>query len=239
MTGSAVLLYLAYFATLLVLVRPLGAHIANVYEGRPTFLDRIVGPVERLTYRVAGVDAAHPHDWREYALALLGFNAAGVVVVYLLQRCQAWLPLNPQGFAAVSPDSAFDTAVSFVTNTNWQGYAGESTMSYLTQMAGLGVQNFLSAATGMAVFAAVARGFARRGASDLGNFWVDLVRSTLHVLLPLSTLLALALASLGVVQSFSPYAAATLLEPLSADVPVLDRTGQPVAGADGRPSVQA
>jgi K+-transporting ATPase ATPase A chain len=239
MTGSGVLLYLAYFGVLLVLVRPLGAHIANVYEGRPTVLDRLVGPVERLTYRIAGVDPAHPHDWRKYALALLAFNAAGVVVVYFLQRCQAWLPLNPQGFAAVSPDSAFDTAVSFVTNTNWQGYAGESTMSYLTQMAGLGVQNFLSAATGMAVFAAVTRGFARRATSDLGNFWVDLTRSTLHVLLPLSAVLALALASQGVVQSFSPYAAATLLEPVTADVPVLDGSGQPVAGADGQPRARA
>ncbi len=174
-----------YVVVLLLLAKPLGAYMAAVYEGRATRAQRIGGPLERLIYRGAGVDPAHDMGWIEYALAMLWFNLAGGLAVYGLQRLQQWLPLNPQDMAAVSPDSAFNTATSFVTNTNWQGYGGESTMSYLTQMLGLAVQNFVSAATGMAVLVALIRGFARKEAGGIGNFWTDLVRSTVYILLPL------------------------------------------------------
>jgi K+-transporting ATPase ATPase A chain len=222
-----------FVAVLVACVKPLGAFMARLYAGERTWLSSVLGPVERLVYRVAGVDPTHEHDWQRYTLAVLAFNVAGLLVVYLLQRFQHLLPLNPQGFAAVSPDSAFNTAVSFATNTNWQGYGGEATMSYLTQMAGLGVQNFLSAASGMAVLVALIRGFARRRTTGLGNFWVDVTRSTLYVLLPLATLLAIALVSQGVVQSFAPYAKVALVEPLTMQVPVTDSAGLAVVDAGG------
>ncbi len=166
-----------YVVVLLALAKPLGTYMAAVYEGRAPWAQRIGGPLERLIYRGAGVDSTREMGWIEYALAMLWFNLAGALVVYGLQRLQQWLPLNPQAMAAVSPDSAFNTATSFATNTNWQGYGGETTMSYLTQMLGLAVQNFVSAATGMAVLVALIRGFARKEASGIGNFWTDLVRS--------------------------------------------------------------
>jgi K+-transporting ATPase ATPase A chain len=203
-SANGILQILVYLAVLLLLVKPLGLFMARVYEGERTFLLPVMGPVERLTYRLAGVDPAREQDWKCYAVALLLFNAAGVLFVYLLQRLQGILPLNPQDLAAVSPDLAFNTAVSFATNTNWQSYGGETTMSYLTQMLALGVQNFLSAASGMAVLVALIRGFARRETAALGNFWVDITRGTLYVLLPLSALLALLLVGQGVVQSFEP-----------------------------------
>ena len=178
-----------YVVVLLLLAKPLGGYMAAVYEGRAHRAQRIGGPLERLIYRGAGVDPAREMGWIEYALAMLWFNLAGALVVYGLQRLQQWLPLNPQDMAAVSPDSAFNTATSFATNTNWQGYGGETTMSYLTQMLGLAVQNFVSAATGMAVLVALIRGFARKEASGIGNFWADLVRSTVYILLPLSIVL--------------------------------------------------
>jgi K+-transporting ATPase ATPase A chain len=193
---------LAYSAILVALVKPLGAYMARVYEGRPCGLDRVLGPVERLLYRLAGIDPATPMGWKRYTLAMLAFNFAGFLAVYALQRLQAVLPLNPAGFAAVTPDSSFNTAVSFATNTNWQGYGGETTMSHLVQMAGLAVQNFVSAATGMACLAAVVRGFARERDDRIGNFWTDLVRTTLYILLPLSLVVALVLVSQGVVQTF-------------------------------------
>jgi len=204
-----------YILVLVALVKPLGAFMAAVYEGRRTFLSPLVAPLERGIYRLAGVDPEQESGWKRYALGVMLINFAGFAVVYLLQRLQAVLPLNPQHFPAVSADSSFNTAVSFATNTNWQGYVGESTMSYLTQMLGLGVQNFLSAATGMAVLVALIRGFARRQVSEIGNFWVDFTRSTLYILLPLSLVLALVLATQGVVQSFQPYRSVTLLEPMS------------------------
>jgi K+-transporting ATPase ATPase A chain len=194
-----------YLAVLLILVKPLGAFMAAVFEGRRTFLTRVLAPVERLIYRSAGVDATRETGWRRYALDVLLINLIGFLVVYAMQRLQAVLPLNPQSFGAVSADSSFNTAVSFASNTNWQGYGGESTMSYFTQMLGLGVQNFLSAATGIAVLIALVRGLVRRQAAEIGNFWVDFTRATLYVLLPLSLLLALLLTSQGVVQSFAPY----------------------------------
>jgi potassium-transporting ATPase potassium-binding subunit len=204
-----------YVATILLLAKPLGSFMAAVYEGRRTVLSPVLRPVEMLIYRVAGVDEKREVDWQRYTLGLLLFSFIGFAVVYLLQRLQGGLPLNPQGFPGVSPDSSFNTAVSFATNTNWQGYGGEATMSYLTQMLGLGVQNFVSAASGMAVLVALTRGFARRQASEIGNFWVDLTRGTLYILLPLALVLASALVSQGVVQTFAPYRTASLVEPLA------------------------
>ena len=218
MTGQGLLQLAIYVGVLVLLVKPLGAFMASVYEGRRTFLSPVLGPVERVIYRVAGIDPNAESDWKRYAFAVLIFNLIGVLVVYLLQRLQGVLPLNPQDFGAVSPDSSFNTAVSFATNTNWQGYVGETTMSYLTQMLGLGVQNFVSAASGMAVLVALIRGFARRQAGEIGNFWVDLTRSTLYILLPLSLVLAIVLVSQGVVQSFDAYRTAELLEPLTVEV---------------------
>ena len=235
MTANSVLQLLFYMAVLALLAKPLGAFMAAVYEGQRTFLSPVLGPVERLIYRFAGVDARSESNWKRYLAALLVFNLVGFVVVYLLQRLQGVLPLNPQGFPAVSADSSFNTAVSFATNTNWQGYVGESTMSYLTQMLGLAVQNFLSAASGMAVLVALIRGFARRQTAEIGNFWVDLTRSTLYVLLPLSTLLAIVLVSQGVVQSFSPYKEVALVQPLTIETPVQDDAGQPVMDGAGAP----
>jgi K+-transporting ATPase ATPase A chain len=198
-----------YFAVLFALVKPLGTYMARVYEGGKTGLEPIFGRVERLFYRACGQEEM---DWKTYAFAMLAFNGVGLVAVYLLQRLQGVLPLNPANLGAVSPDSAFNTAISFATNTNWQGYAGESTMSYLTQVLGLCVQNFVSAASGMAVLAALVRGFARSRAETIGNFWVDLVRSTLYVLLPLSLLLSIVLVSQGMLQNFSAYKAVSLLQ---------------------------
>jgi potassium-transporting ATPase potassium-binding subunit len=213
-TGQGLLQLLLYMGCLLLLVKPLGAYMARVYEGDHVFLTPVVKPLEHLLYRLAGVSPTEETGWQRYLGGLLLFSLAGFVAVYLLQRLQQGLPLNPQDFPAVSPDSSFNTAVSFVSNTNWQGYVGESTMSYLTQMLGLAVQNFLSAASGMAVLVALIRGFARRESTTIGNFWVDMTRSTLYILLPLSVLLALVLVSQGVVQSFAPYKEATLLQPL-------------------------
>ena len=207
--------------------------MARVFEGERTFFTPVVGPIERLIYRLSGVDPSEETDWRRYALAVLAVNLVGFVVLFVLQRLQAYLPFNPQDFAGVSPDSSFNTAVSFASNTNWQGYGGETTMSYLTQALGLGVQNFLSAATGIAVLVALTRGFIRRESERIGNFWVDFTRTTLYVLLPLSTLLAIVLLSQGVVQSIAPYRSVALLEPLTVETPVVDAQGEPVTGPDG------
>jgi len=213
-TASGLLQLVLYVVILVALVRPLGAFMARVYQGERTWLTPVMAPIERLVYRVAGVDPAREQDWKHYTLSLLVFNLAGIAVVYALQRLQGMLPLNPEDLGAVAPDSAFNTAVSFASNTNWQGYGGETTMSYLTQMLGLGVQNFVSAASGMAVLVALVRGFVRREAASIGNFWVDLTRSTLYILLPLSTVLAVALVSQGVVQTFAPYREVPLVEPV-------------------------
>jgi len=219
----------------LAAVKPLGLYMANVFEGRPLWLVRAGAPLERLIYRLCGVDPGREMGWKEYALGLLLFNALGGLAVYLLQRCQLWLPLNPQKVANLSPDSAFNTAVSFITNTNWQGYSGESAMSYLTQMAGLAVQNFLSAASGIVVAIVLIRGLARHSVSTIGNVWADLTRATLYVLLPLAMVLALALASQGVIQNFSPYREVTTVEPLTYQQPKTDAAGNPVKDAAGNP----
>jgi potassium-transporting ATPase potassium-binding subunit len=217
MTPAGALQIALYLGALVALAWPLGIFMARVYSGESTWLSPILEPIERLVYRVAEVDRNSEQTWKQYTAAALAFSLVGFVVVYVLQRVQERLPLNPQGFGNVTADSAFNTAVSFATNTNWQGYAGETTMSYLTQMLGLGVQNFVSAATGMAVLVALIRGFVRRESDRIGNFWVDLTRGTLHVLLPLSIVLACVLATQGVVQSFAPYRSVALLEPATVD----------------------
>ncbi|MGB5062863.1 MAG: potassium-transporting ATPase subunit KdpA, partial [Candidatus Competibacter sp.] len=211
MTPHAWLLLGLYLLVLLALVKPLGVYIANVMEGRSLAL-RFGGPVESVIYRLCGIRKDEEMGWLHYALALLLFNGLGVLAVYALQRLQSWLPLNPQQMANVSSDSAFNTAVSFVTNTNWQGYAGESTMSYLTQMLALTVQNFLSAATGIVVVIALIRGFARHTAQSVGNAWVDLTRITLYVLLPLALIFAVFLIGQGAIQNFTAYQDVTTLE---------------------------
>lgn len=233
MTNHGWLLLGVYFALLLLLARPLGIYIANVMEGRGGWATRLGGGVERLIYRLCGIQRDQEMGWLSYALALLLFNGMGVVAVYGLQRLQVWLPLNPQQFPNVTPDSAFNTAISFVTNTNWQGYGGESTMSYLVQMLALTVQNFLSAATGIGVVIALIRGFCRHSAKTIGNAWVDLTRSTLYILLPLSVVLALALVSQGVIQNLDAYQTATTLEVTHYDAPKLDGEGQALKDAQG------
>jgi K+-transporting ATPase ATPase A chain len=233
MTGSGMLQMILYVAVLLLAAKPLGAYMARVYAGEPTWMAKAVGPLERLAYRTGGVDERTDMSWVRYAVAVMLFNILGLLVVYALQRLQGVLPLNPQGLGAVTPDSSFNTAVSFATNTNWQGYGGETTMSYLTQMLGLTVQNFVSAATGMAVLIALIRGFARKNAQGVGNFWVDLTRSTLYILLPLALVLALAQVSQGVVQTFSPYHTVPLLQPVEYDSAKLDAQGQPEKDTQG------
>jgi K+-transporting ATPase ATPase A chain len=204
---------LLYLAVLTVLAVPLGTHLARVFAGESRLV-RVLLPLERGLFRLAGVDPAEEMTWRRYAVSVLLFNLAGLLVTYALQRLQPTLPLNPAGLPAVDPYVAWNTAVSFATNTNWQAYGGESTMSHLVQMAALTVQNFVSAATGLAVAVAFIRGFVRRSASGLGSFWVDLTRATLHVLLPLSALLALALAWQGVPQTFAHEARLALRDPV-------------------------
>jgi len=235
--ASGVLIVFLILAVLLV-TKPLGLYLADVMQGKPIWALRVGARVEAFAYRLAGTDPAVEMGWKRYAIALLVFNSLGAVFVYLLQRLQAWLPLNPQHFANVSPDSSFNTAVSFVTNTNWQGYSGESTMSYLTQMAALAVQNFLSAATGIVVAIVLIRAFARHSATTIGNFWTDMTRATLYVLLPISTLLALFFVSQGVVQNFSAYTDVTTVEALTYQQPKTDGQGDPVKDATGNPVLE-
>jgi K+-transporting ATPase ATPase A chain len=213
MTLNGILQISLYLVVLLLLAKPLGAFMARVFQREKTFLDPVLGPLERLMYRLARVDADREMDWKENAIALLMFNAIGFLLVYLTQRLQHLLPLNPEAMGPVTADSSFNTAVSFATNTNWQGYSGETTMSYFTQMIALTVQNFVSAASGMAVLALIIRGFARHTAKTLGNFWVDLTRSTLYILLPLSVVFALVLVSQGVPQNLSPYERSHFVDP--------------------------
>jgi K+-transporting ATPase ATPase A chain len=237
MTANGVFQLVLYVVVLTALAKPLGAYMARVYQNQPFGLDKALGWLERLIYRLAGVRPDQEMGWKSYALAMLLFNFAGLLALYLLQRLQGALPLNPQGLGAVSTDSSFNTAVSFATNTNWQGYGGETTMSYLTQMLGLTVQNFVSAAAGMATLAAFIRGFARRSAQTIGNFWVDLTRTTLYILLPLSFVVALILVSQGVVQTFKPYVTAAVLQPTEYEEPVTE-DGKPVLDEKGQPKTK-
>ena len=193
-----------YIVVLLILVKPLGSYMARVYRGERTFLSIAIDPIERFVLKIAGVNSNDEMTWKTYSLTVLLFNLVGFFFLYLLLRVQEVLPLNPQSLGSVSPQLAFNTAISFVTNTNWQSYGAETTMSYLSQMLGLGVQNFLSAATGMTVLIALIRGLTRHTTNKLGSFWVDLIRSVLYILLPLSIILAFLLVTQGVVQSFEP-----------------------------------
>jgi potassium-transporting ATPase potassium-binding subunit len=231
MSGQAWFMLVLFLAVLAALAYPLAAYLARIANPLP--IGGLFGKVERALYRAAGVDAAREMSWTRYAVAVLLFNTLGAVIVYLTQRLQVWLPWNPQGLPNIAPDSAFNTAVSFTTNTNWQGYAGEAAMSYFTQMAALAVQNFLSAATGIAVAFALIRGFARHSAQGVGNFWVDLTRSTAYVLLPLSLVLAVIFMGQGVIQNFDAYREVQTLEPLTYTQPKLDAAGQPLKDAQG------
>ena len=231
MTAQAWFTIGLFLAVLIAAAYPLAIYVARIAEA--SAIRGVVGTVERFLYRLAGVDPQKDMPWTQYAVALLLFNALGALVVFTVQRLQFWLPLNPQAFVNVSPDSSFNSAVSFVTNTNWQGYGGESTMSYFTQMVALAVQNFFSAATGIAVAFALIRGFARRSAQGIGNFWVDMTRSTIYILLPLSTLLAVVFMGQGVIQNFDAYKDASTVESLTYANPKLDAGGTPLKDAQG------
>lgn len=213
MNGNNVVQCLAFLAVLLIAVKPLGKYMARIYEGKTPGLTILLRPVERLIYKISCVHPEAGMSWKTYAVAVMFFNVLGILVVYILQRFQSCLPLNPMSMPGVAPDLALNTAISFATNTNWQSYGGEATLSYLTQMIGLTVQNFVSAATGMAVVVALIRGFVQKQAETIGNFWVDMVRSIVYILLPLALLLSIALVSQGVVQTFKPYEKAALLRP--------------------------
>jgi len=228
MKANEVIQVLFYFGLLIGLTPVLGKFLARVFEGHRTFLSGILGPIERWTYRLGGVDAKEEMSWKRYFFAVLIFNVIGLLSLMALQMTQAWLPLNPQHFANVPWALALNTAISFITNTNWQAYMGESTMSYFTQMAGLAVHNFLSAATGIAILIAFARGLKRASSKTLGNFWVDLTRATLYVLLPFSIIGGIVLVSQGVVQNLKPYASAKLIEPYTTQVATNDDKGQPM-----------
>jgi K+-transporting ATPase ATPase A chain len=246
MTTQSIILLLVFLAVLLALAWPMGILLARVGDGSPVRGLGWLRKVEQLLYRAAGIagtggkdgkNAGAPagQNWKQYAIALLLFNGLGTLAVYGLQRVQAWLPLNPQNMANISADSSFNTAVSFVSNTNWQGYSGEQTMSYLTQMLVLAGQNFFSAATGIAVAYALIRGFSSRSAKSIGNFWVDVTRSTLYVLLPLSFLFAVFLMGQGVIQNFSAYKDVTLMDPVTYSQPKVGADGQPLKDAKGEP----
>jgi K+-transporting ATPase ATPase A chain len=233
MTGNDIAQIILYFGVLWLFAKPLGVYMARVYEGQPSGMDSVLGPVERLFYRICGIKPDAEMGWKKYAEAVLLFSAAGLIFLYVLQRVQGMLPLNPQKFPAVSPDSSFNTAVSFITNTNWQGYGGETTMSYFTQMVGLTVQNFVSAAAGMAVLVAMIRGFKRHSAETIGNFWVDLTRSMLYILMPLALIWSLILVSQGVVQTFGGYKTVSLTQTITYDNPKLDEKGNPLKDEKG------
>lgn len=223
-----------FVGLLLVITKPLGIYLCRILDADgTTFLDPIIKPLEQFTYRVAGVDSKQEYDWIRYAMAMLSFSIISMLFTYIILRLQAVLPLNPQRLGAISEHLAFNAAASFTTNTNWQSYAGESTMSYFSQMVALTFQNFVSAAVGIAIAAALVRGLARHTANTIGNFWVDLTRIIYYLLLPLCVVLSLILIPQGVIQNFKPYDSAALVEPYMAQVPKIDHKGQPVYDANG------
>lgn len=232
MTTNGILQILLFLAVLTLLTKPMGIYLQKVYSGEKTFLDFILKPIERLIYAICRVDADKEMNWKQYGAAMLIFSLVSTLVLYFLQRFQFFLPFNPQEFAGTSPELSFNTAVSFVTNTNWQSYAGETTMSYFTQMAGLAVQNFKSAAVGMALAVVFIRGIARFETDKLGNFWVDFTRGTLYVLLPLSFIFAIFFVSQGVVQNFKPYDTAQLTESQTIQVDKKDGDGNVIKDAN-------
>lgn len=221
---------------LLIITKPMGLYLVQVLDvNGKTWFDRLLKPLERLSYRILGVDPQKEQGWKQYTFSLLSFSLVGALFTYVILRLQHWLPLNPQHFDGPSAHLAFNTAVSFTTNTNWQSYSGESTMSYLSQMVALTFHNFTSAATGIAIAAALVRGIVRHSANTLGNFWVDLVRVTYYLLLPICLVFAVFLVSQGMIQNFKPYTTATLIEPMTISVQKTDDQGQPVVGQDGKP----
>jgi K+-transporting ATPase ATPase A chain len=229
MTANGWFQIAVFVLVLFAVTKPIGAFMARVFSGEQTFLDPVMRPIERLMYRATGVDEKHEMRWTEYAVSVLLFSAVSLLLLYLIERVQGWLPLNPQKFAALPQALAFNTAASFTTNTNWQAYSGETTMSYLTQMAGLAYHNFISAATGIAIAIAFIRGIARRERTTIGNFWVDLTRTCLWVLLPVSLVVSLFFVSQGMIQNFKPYATAELVDPQTVQV----------TGADGKTTQQS
>src|SRR5436190_11288592 len=224
-----------YVAALVAITKPMGLYLMQVLDanGR-TWFDPILKPLERVTYRLMGVKADKEHDWKQYTLAILLFSLVSCVFTYAILRLQHLLPLNPQKFGPVTPDLAFNTAVSFTTNTNWQSYAGESTMSYLSQMVALVIHNFVSAATGIAIAAALVRGIARESVKTVGNFWIDLVRVTYYLLLPICLVFAVFLVSQGMIQNFKPYTKAKLTEPFTIQVEKKNDKGETIKGPDGK-----
>jgi potassium-transporting ATPase potassium-binding subunit len=233
---NAWLQFALFVGALLLLTKPLGLYLVKVLDARgKTWLDPIVGPIERLTYRLCGVDREKEQSWIGYTFALLAFSLVGMMFTYFILRFQHLLPLNPQALPGLSPHLAFNTAASFATNTNWQSYGGESTMSYFSQMVGLTIHNFTSAAAGIGIAAALVRGIARHTSQTIGNFWVDVVRATYYLLVPVCLVFALFLVSQGMIQNFSPYTAAKTIEPYTIQVPKTDDAGTPVTSADGKP----
>ncbi len=238
MTGNGFFQIGLSFFILLILAKPLGWYMAQVYENKSCGLNTIISPVEQLFYRLCGIDPKHEMDWKNYLSTMLLFNLFGLLAVYAIQRFQAYLPLNPQSFPSVDPKLAFNTATSFASNTNWQAYGGETTMSYLTQMLALTVQNFLSAATGMSLLVALIRGIARRETKNLGNFWADTVRGILYILIPLSFIFALILVSQGVIQNFNSNQKVSLIQPIHYQQPANDSTGQPLKDSNNNPILE-
>jgi potassium-transporting ATPase potassium-binding subunit len=235
MQASGWLQFALYFIALVLITKPMGLYLLQVLDanGR-TWLDPVVRPLERVTYRLMGIDSSKEHNWKQYTLAMLLFSLVGCLFTYAILRLQYYLPLNPQRLAGVSPDLGFNTAVSFTTNTNWQNYGGESTMSYFSQMVGLAFHNFVSAATGIAIAAALVRGIARHSAQTLGNFWVDLVRVTYYLLIPICIVFAVFLVSQGMIQNFKPYTKATLVEPMKVQIEKKNDQGETIKGPDGK-----
>src|SRR5215470_4213710 len=229
METSGWLQFAIYLIALVLVTKPMGLYLMRVLDanGR-TWLDPVLQPLERLTYRLMGVDPKKEHNWKQYTLAMLLFSLVGCLFTYAILRLQHILPLNPQGLAAVSPDCSFNTATSFTTNTNWQSYVGETTMSYFSQMVGLAFHNFVSAATGIAIAAALVRGIARHTATTIGNFWVDLVRITYYLLIPICLVFAVFLVSQGMIQNFKPYTKAKLVEPMKISVEKKNEKGETI-----------
>ena len=235
MQASGWFQFAIYIVALALITKPMGLYLLRVLDTNgKTWLDPVLRPLERGTYRVMGVDPKKEHDWKQYTLAMLLFSLVGCLFTYAILRLQYFLPLNPQKLAGVSSDLSFNTSVSFTTNTNWQNYVGESTMSYLSQMVGLTFHNFVSAATGIAIAAALVRAIARHSAKTIGNFWVDLVRVTYYLLIPICLVFAVFLVSQGVIDNFKPYTKAALVEPMKVQVEKKNDKGETIKNADGK-----